>query len=300
MSGTTEAGAARVTAQGGGAGKRITDLGMGPVEPLPQKTDDKAALTMATGEVVALAPKIAEAKPIVRKIILDPAIPEDEGGAGGVGWVKWAVIGAGLAVASVAVALTFKHTGHRRRYDEVVATNEKAAARKPVVEPIGRAPGVAAGGAGGPRILDERSADPKVARTGIVLEERWADPKVARALPTELPTLLSACRQAFTEKRARDAEIACLAAKDAGPDSAEANALLGHALFGRKKRREALQAAERAVELDPRQADAYVIIGSVKQSTGDKAAATAAYRKYLELRPNGQYAADLRAIVESP
>jgi tetratricopeptide (TPR) repeat protein len=111
--------------------------------------------------------------------------------------------------------------------------------------------------------------------------------------------LLSACRTAFTEKRAKDAEIACTAAKDAGPDSAEANALLGHALFSRKKRKEALVWAERAVELDPKQADAYVIIGGVKQAADDAAGAKAAYKKYLELAPSGQYAADVRAIVDS-
>ena len=212
-------------------------------------------------------------------------------------WMRLAGIGVGVALAVVAVSFVFKNTGHRRRH-EVVATGDRAVASRPVVEQIATVvPGSSA--ATGARIVDER-ADPKVARTGVMLDERWADPKVARALPTEFPTLLAACRQAFTEKRARDAETACGAAKDANPESAEANALLGHALFGRKKRREALQSAERAVELDPRQSDAYVIIGGVKQAFGDKAAAKAAYKKYLELAPNGQYAPDLRAIVESP
>jgi tetratricopeptide (TPR) repeat protein len=131
------------------------------------------------------------------------------------------------------------------------------------------------------------------------IDERAADPKMARELPAQFPALLAGCRQAFTEKRAKDAESACLAAKEANPESAEACAMLGHALFGRKKRREALQWAERAVELDPKQADAYVIIGGVKQASDDATAAKAAYQKYLELAPTGQYAADVRAIVDS-
>jgi Flp pilus assembly protein TadD len=280
---------------GAGEGKRITDLGLGPVQALPRKGEDKLP-TVAAGEVVGASPRVEEAKPRVRKIIVDPAIPEDDG-AGAKPWMKWTAVGAGLAVAVVAVVIASKSSGPNRRPD--LALREKAVASKPVVEQIAGNQAAARPDAG-TRVADERSADPKVARTGIMLEERWADPKVARALPTEFPTLLSACRQAFTEKRARDAEIACVAAKDANPESAEANALLGHALFGRKKRREALQAAERAVELDPRQADAYVIIGGVKQAAGDKVAAKTAYKKYLELAPNGQYAADLRAIVESP
>jgi Flp pilus assembly protein TadD len=288
-----ELGGPRLTAPGGGEGKRNTDMGLGPVQPMPRKADEKLP-TMAAGEVVATAPKVEEAKPVVRKIILDPAIPEDDSAQGGKS--RWVVIGgvvAGLALAGVLVAVAFKKTG--KRHEETVASAEKAPAPAPVVEPM--APPAADAARAG---VDERAADPKVARAERILDERLADPKVARALPTEFPTLLAGCRQAFTEKRAKDAEIACLAAKDANPESAEANAMLGHALFGRKNRREALQWAQRAVELDPKQAEAYVIIGGVKQAGDDKAGAKAAYKKYLELAPNGQYAPDLRAIVESP
>jgi CheY-like chemotaxis protein len=290
-----ELGGPRPTAPGGGAGKRNTDMGLGPVPPPPRKGDDKLP-TMAAGEVVASAPKVGEAKPVVRKIILDPAIPEDEVAEGGKsrGLMIGGVV-AGLALAVGLVVVVMKNTGHKRR-DEMVASAGKAPATAPVVEPMAPAPAADAARAA----LDERAADPKVARAEKILDERLADPKVARALPAEFPTLLAGCRQAFTEKRAKDAEMACLAAKDTNPDSAEANAMLGHALFGRKKRREALQWAQRAVELDPKQADAYVIIGGVKQAGDDKAGAMAAYKKYLELAPNGQYAPDLRAIVESP
>jgi tetratricopeptide (TPR) repeat protein len=131
------------------------------------------------------------------------------------------------------------------------------------------------------------------------VDERASDPKLARAAPTEFPKLLAACRTAFGEKRMKDAEGACAAAKDANPDSAEAHALMAHALFNRNHRREALMWAERAVKLDPKLADAYVIIGGVRQDAGDTAEAKAAYKKYLELAPTGQYAADLRAIVDS-
>jgi CheY-like chemotaxis protein len=295
----TTAAESRLTAPGGhaGEGKRHTDLGLGPVPaPARKKVDDRGP-TVAAGEVVAaVGMTVEEARPAGRKIILDPTIPEDDGPTGA-RWTRWAGIGVGLALAVGAVWFVFKNTGHKRNHEVVVAPAEKTA--KPVIEPVAGPPPAAAPGA-----LDER-ADPKLARATLTqvrlqMDDRWADPKVARGLPAEFPTLLGACKQAFTEKRARDAEIACTAAKDANPESAEANSLQGHALFGRKKRREALQAAERAVELDPRQADAYVIIGGVKQATGDKTAAKTAYKKYLELAPNGQYAADLRAIVEGP
>jgi tetratricopeptide (TPR) repeat protein len=95
----------------------------------------------------------------------------------------------------------------------------------------------------------------------------------------------------------KDAEAACVAAKDANPESAEAHGLLAHALFNRNHRREALGAAERAVKLNPKWADAYVIIGGVHQDAGETAEAKRAYQRYLELDPKGQYAPDLRAIV---
>jgi Tfp pilus assembly protein PilF len=73
--------------------------------------------------------------------------------------------------------------------------------------------------------------------------------------------------------------------------------MLAHAQLNRDKPNEALAAAEKAIALDPNQADAYVIVGGVEQDRGHAAAAKAAYQKYLQLAPRGRYAADLRAIV---
>ena len=128
-------------------------------------------------------------------------------------------------------------------------------------------------------------------------EERAADPRLARERVSEARPLLYVCRMAFEQKRMKDAEAACVAARDANPDSAEAHALLAHALFNRNKRHEALAAAERAVKLNPKLADAYVIIGGVQQEDGDVDDARRAYQRYLELEPKGSYAADLRAII---
>jgi tetratricopeptide (TPR) repeat protein len=129
------------------------------------------------------------------------------------------------------------------------------------------------------------------------LDERAADPRMARERASEARPLLSVCRLAFEEKRMKDAEAACVAARDANPDSADAHALLAHALFNRNKRRDALASAERAVKLNPKIADAYVIIGGVRQEQGDVDEARRAYQHYLDLEPKGSYAADLRAII---
>jgi CheY-like chemotaxis protein len=276
--------------------KRTTDLGLGPAPPTEARTKDGDARAFAptarAGEVVAGPAKAEDPRP-VRKIILDPEIPEDDGEGAPVASrsARFVYVGIGIALVG-AVWFIFKSTGHKRAPEPMAA----APAEQPVVVPIAAADagGPEAGGAAASAV-----APPKHLPTDPVLEDRLADPKIARALPDEFPRLLAACRQAFAEKRAKDAETACAAAKDANPDSSEACALLGHALFGRKKKREALQWAERAVALDPAQADAYVIIGGVKQGDDDTVAAKAAYKKYLELAPNGRYAADLRAIVDS-
>jgi len=129
-------------------------------------------------------------------------------------------------------------------------------------------------------------------------EERNADPKLARTRAAEAGALLIACRTSYQEARMKDAEAICTAARDANPLSAEANGFLAHALLNRNHRRESLAAAERAVKLNPRWADAYVVIGAIHQDAGEMADARKAYQRYLELEPHGQYAADLRANVE--
>ena len=119
----------------------------------------------------------------------------------------------------------------------------------------------------------------------------------ARVL-AEAPALLVACRTSYQEARMKDAEAACTAARDANPGSAEANGFLAHALLNRNRRREALAAAERAIKLNPKWADAYVVIGGIHQDAGEMADARRAYQRYLELEPQGEFAGELRAIVD--
>jgi hypothetical protein len=147
------------------------------------------------------------------------------------------------------------------------------------------------------------SAKPAVAHTAAVLshdetEERVSDPKLARARLAEAPALLVACRTSYQEARMKDAEAACTAARDANPGSAEANGFLAHALLNRNRRHESLVAAERAIKLNPKWADAYVVIGGIHQDAGEMADARRAYQRYLELEPHGEFAGELRAIVD--
>jgi CheY-like chemotaxis protein len=164
----------------------------------------------------------------------------------------------------------------------------------PTASPVAMGGGAATGGSGASGARSATASAP----AHDDLDERAADPKMARVRAAEAAPLLSICHTSFQEQRMKDAEAACTAARDANMDSAEAHGLLAHALFNRNRRRESLAEAERAVKLNPKWADAYVIIGGVHQDAGEMDDAKRAYQRYIELDPHGQFAGDLRAIVD--
>jgi hypothetical protein len=230
---------------------------------------------------------------------------------------KKALVIAGISAAAVMVIFALvKVTRHKppagqetdvqAQQQAPAATPEQATA--PVIEPIQGTGTESNAQATGPKPPPPKTFDtssmaghkPPLAPLGASreeLDERAADPRMARERGPQARPLLYVCRLAFDQKRMRDAEPACIAARDANPESAEAYRLLAHAQFNRNKRHEALASAERAVKIEPKLADMYVIIGGVHQEDGDADEARRAYQRYLELEPKGSYAADLRAII---
>jgi CheY-like chemotaxis protein len=215
------------------------------------------------------------------------------------------VVAGAVALVVVIIAIKVK-TGHKRPLVEDPEPKEVASAPaparpvQPVIVPIGETRSASSGAKTVAMDATGAAGRKPVAPLGAVrdeVDERTADPRMVRDRVSEARPLLYVCRMAFEQKRMRDAEGACVAARDANPDSAEANGLLAHSLFNRNKRREALTSAERAVKLNPKLADAYVIIGGVRQEDGEVDEARRAYQRYLELEPKGSYAADLRAII---
>jgi DNA-binding response OmpR family regulator len=222
------------------------------------------------------------------------------------GLVLIAVV-AGLVLVTGALMFRSRRNSARAAFGDDTPTSVMTA---PGAAPAAGGP---TGAASGPTIVPLPSAPPEAPSTSAVaaadhgpagapksddLDERIADPKMARVRAAEASQLLAACHSSFQEQRMKDAEAACTAARDANLDSAEAHGLLAHALFNRNHRRESLAEAERAVKLNPKWADAYVIIGGVHQDAGEMDDAKRAYQRYLELDPHGQFAGDLRAIVD--
>jgi len=81
-------------------------------------------------------------------------------------------------------------------------------------------------------------------------------------------------------------------------ETSEALAGLGRALYDASQPGPALAALRRSVELDPRNADAYLTLGEVYLLDERTREARAAYERYLELAPDGAHAPDVRAVLE--
>jgi cytochrome c-type biogenesis protein CcmH/NrfG len=64
-----------------------------------------------------------------------------------------------------------------------------------------------------------------------------------------------------------------------------------------KNAAEALRALDAAVKLEPRYAQAHLLLGVIHQDEGRKVQARLAYERFLQLQPTGQQASDVRQIL---
>jgi tetratricopeptide (TPR) repeat protein len=90
---------------------------------------------------------------------------------------------------------------------------------------------------------------------------------------------------------------ACVRAFEAKPKNASLALATAHAHHGRGRLAEAAEWAKRAVALDPKLAEAYIIIGRDELANGRREGARAAYGRYLEIAPRGWHQAEARAAV---
>jgi tetratricopeptide (TPR) repeat protein len=109
---------------------------------------------------------------------------------------------------------------------------------------------------------------------------------------------LAACRQAHDRRRSKDVLAECARAFAEDPSS-EVATWLAQTELDRGRARQALDWAKKAVTMDENRADAYVFLGGAEQTIGHAAAAKTAYRRYLQLSPQGRYAAELRSVLAS-
>ena len=81
------------------------------------------------------------------------------------------------------------------------------------------------------------------------------------------------------------------------PDSVPALLALGDAFLEGDQLRNAVKPLQQAAQLDANNARAQLLLGTVFQGLGREKEAVAAYKRYLELEPHGEFAGDVRAIV---
>lgn len=124
-------------------------------------------------------------------------------------------------------------------------------------------------------------------------------PAAKAAPPVDFTHQLATCRSQFLRDRIREAAATCAAALEANPSSADALTMMAHVELNRGHLGRANELAQKAITIDPNQADAYVIIGGVHQDSGRNAQAKISYRRYLQLAPHGRYADEVRSIVGS-
>ena len=99
--------------------------------------------------------------------------------------------------------------------------------------------------------------------------------------------------------KAKAVAAACRPALDAEPNDVNLMGILARAEIDRGHLLEAKVLAKKMLAVDPRRFDAYVFLGTAEQEAGKTDEARAAYKKYLDLAPDGPFARELRAILSN-
>jgi predicted Zn-dependent protease len=116
--------------------------------------------------------------------------------------------------------------------------------------------------------------------------------------PEEIPALLAEAESEYRRGQVDQARRAVDRVLVLQPDHARALVLRSSMLIEEAKLDEALAAAEASVQSQPDLADAYLAVGVIRQERGENGPAIKAYRRYLELAPEGLYARSIKRQLE--
>jgi tetratricopeptide (TPR) repeat protein len=201
----------------------------------------------------------------------------------------WPVAIAVLGAAGIASLILFlgAHRKSNLRPSSAVVVSVAAAQPIPVVVPIAAQTAVAAEIPAQAPVVARQAPSPPPATAGAVAAAPGTDDAV------------ESCRKAFDQHHSKDVLFSCAQAFASTPTSAEIAVMLSQTEFDRGHARQALAWAQKAIAIDSERANAYVYLGGAEQAAGHKAAAKSAYKRYLQLAPQGRYAAELRAVLAS-
>jgi hypothetical protein len=215
-------------------------------------------------------------------------------------WYKrrWPMVGAAVGIACV-TSLVLSGRSHRKVAPQLVESAAPQPEESMTLAPIAAAQPAEVPAVVAAEMVAENSAE--IPAPAPVVDLPLPSPSQATtgavAATGQKEDAFETCRKAFDQHRAKDVLSTCPQAIDATPQSAELAVMLARTEFERGRARQALDWAKKAVALDAERADAYVYLGGAEQAAGRAAAAKAAYRRYLQLAPQGRHAADLRAVL---
>ena len=110
---------------------------------------------------------------------------------------------------------------------------------------------------------------------------------------------VSQCRSSLQKQKTTHISDACAAAMEL--DATLAKPLLAWAMSEFRHGRTGVVATwvRKIMQIDPTLADAYLILGVAEQGAAHTTVARQAYKRYLELSPQGAYAGDVRSALRS-
>jgi hypothetical protein len=175
-------------------------------------------------------------------------------------------------------------------------------APSPVAEAVTPTPGPAVAELAPTPAPAVAEVEPKVTPAPVVAEVK---PVVAEVKPVEAAPegdyadLLAQGRALYGKGQSKKAILPLTQAVAVKPDGDEALVVLANCWLDRGNMQKALSFAQQAVQSNPGNAEAYLVVGAVEQQNDHNAEARNAYEKYLKLSPKGQYANDIRSILKT-
>jgi CheY-like chemotaxis protein len=121
----------------------------------------------------------------------------------------------------------------------------------------------------------------------------------AAAAADDYGTLLKQARRLYKRGLPEKAQELASQALTARPNGDQAMVLIGNCRLDDGDAAEARQWADKALAANSRNADAHLLKATILQQKGDISDARGAYQRYLDLSPHGEYAGDVRAILDN-
>jgi tetratricopeptide (TPR) repeat protein len=195
-------------------------------------------------------------------------------------WVLVLIGAAGVGLAG------FRTWEHRHARPQAAAAVKSSPIAQPSVAPASEP-------------VAEKAALPAVAATGAALEGTEPTPVAAQSASAHLEAADGCDKAAIRSAPWRLSPEACTRAFEAEPNNASLALGVAQAAHARGRIAEAAQWAKKAIDLDPKTAEAYVIVARAEADNGHRAQARRAYRTYLKLAPRGWHHAEARAALRA-